>query len=442
MDRWKKRIWKCLPSQWVLYRKRRMQHYMAVSDEELRQHLKRQIQQEIKIGCVILMLLFLCIVGACISGRTGEQTTEITRNPAGGGEAEENVTIDIEGEQFEYSLTVEEEYLTKAERESLFQESFQYLEKEMLCKNPGLNEVRSHLRFLWEIPDKPVEIRWETEDDTLIDTEGNVYNQSMKSGSKVVHIKLMLSYQNDEEEKVYKITIFPRQISGNQKAAENVLAKIRELEKENRTSSILKIPSMIEGAQIKIGDTENPWVFLAGMIAVFGALLIARQWEYENRRKKEVRRASEMEYTNILWQFVLFLEAGFTIPMAWLKIVSDYEKNKKEMPEEKRYVYEQMSYAWRQMELGYSMEEVFLFFSRKMGLRSYAKLMTLFLQNITKGSKHMLDILKTEEHQAFVDRCEQAKRMGEEADTKLLLPMGMMLLNILLLLMVPAYLQL
>ena len=441
MNRWKKRIWKCLPSRWVLYRKRRMQHYMAVSDEELRQHLKRQIQQEIKIGCVILTLLFLCIVGACISGLTGEQTTEITRNPAGGGEAEENVTIDIEGEQFEYSLTVEEEYLTKAERESLFQESFQYLEKEMLCKNPGLNEVRSHLRFLWEIPDKPVEIRWETEDDTLIDTEGNVYNQSMKSGSKVVHIKLMLSYQNDEEEKVYKITIFPRQISGNQKVAENVLAKIRELEKENRTSSILKIPSMIEGAQIKIGDTENPWVFLAGMIAVFGALLIARQWEYENRRKKEVRRASEMEYTNILWQFVLFLEAGFTIPMAWLKIVSDYEKNKKEMPEEKRYVYEQMSYAWRQMEFGYSMEEVFLFFSRKMGLRSYAKLMTLFLQNITKGSKHMLDILKTEEHQAFVDRCEQAKRMGEEADTKLLLPMGMMLLNILLLLMVPAYLQ-
>ena len=219
------------------------------------------------------------------------------------------------------------------------------------------------------------------------------------------------------------------------------MAKIQELEKENRTSSILKIPSMIEGAQIKIGDNETPWVFLAGMIAVFGALLIARQWEYENRRKKEVRRASEMEYSNILWQFVLFLEAGFTIPMAWLKIVSDYEKNKKEMPEEKRYVYEQMSYAWRQMELGYSMEEVFLFFSRKMGLRSYAKLMTLFLQNITKGSKHMLDILKTEEHQAFVDRCEQAKRMGEEADTKLLLPMGMMLLNILLLLMVPAYLQ-
>jgi hypothetical protein len=67
--------------------------------------------------------------------------------------------------------------------------------------------------------------------------------------------------------------------------------------------------------------------------------------------------------------------------------------------------------------------------------------MTLFLQNMTKGSKNMLEILKNEEQQAFLIRCEQAKRMGEEADTKLLLPMGMMLLDILLLLMVPAYLQ-
>ena len=53
----------------------------------------------------------------------------------------------------------------------------------------------------------------------------------------------------------------------------------------------------------------------------------------------------------------------------------------------------------------------------------------------------MLDILKSEEQEAFINRCEQAKRMGEEADTKLLLPMGVMLLNILILLMIPAFLQ-
>ena len=100
-----------------------------------------------------------------------------------------------------------------------------------------------------------------------------------------------------------------------------------------------------------------------------------------------------------------------------------------------------MAYAYHRMELGEPQEKVFDIFSRKMAMKSYSKLMTLFLQNLTKGSKNMLDILKTEEQIAFANRCEQAKRMGEEADTKLLLPMGVMLLNILLLLMVPAFMQ-
>jgi hypothetical protein len=121
--------------------------------------------------------------------------------------------------------------------------------------------------------------------------------------------------------------------------------------------------------------------------------------------------------------------------------VTDYEKKKYRISEERQYVYNQMSFAYHQLELGYSAEQVFRLFSEKMQLKSYSKLMTLFLQNITKGSKNMLEILRNEEQQAFTIRCEQAKRMGEEADTKLLLPMGIMLLNILLLLMIPAYLQ-
>lgn len=170
-------------------------------------------------------------------------------------------------------------------------------------------------------------------------------------------------------------------------------------------------------------------------------LLVARQWEYEKKQMEEMRHASELEYSNILWQFILLLEAGFTIRSAWKKIVQDYEKQKADMQKSRRYVYEQMAYAYHRMELGEPQEKAFDIFSRKMAMKSYSKLMTLFLQNLTKGSKNMLDILKTEEQIAFANRCEQAKRMGEEADTKLLLPMGVMLLNILLLLMVPAFMQ-
>lgn len=437
----KEKIWNQIPKRWLQFRKQRMQMYVAASEVKLNELLKDQILKELKIGSVIIVLLLLCLTGAVISNFVWEKTVNIQRNAAGEGESQEQITIDIDGEKFKYEIPISEKTYTKKEREQLFEDSFQYLEKEILKENVSLSEIRSNINLLWEIPDNPIEVRWNLEDESIIDLEGNVHNEKMKSGSKLVHVQLILTYQNFEKEKVYELTIYPRKVSKSQEKAESVLSEIKKIESMNRTSTSFQIPSVIKDVKIQSGHQKNRWLAAVGIIMVSGILLIARQWENENQQRKNVKKASELEYSNILWQFVLLLEAGFTIQMAWKKIVSDYEKKKSKMPEERRYVYEQMSYSYHQMELGYSLEQVFQLFSQKMSIRSYSKLVTLFLQNITKGSKKMLDILKTEENQAFRNRCEQAKRMGEEADTKLLFPMGIMLLNILLLLMVPAYLQ-
>lgn len=435
------KIWNRIPEEWLQFRKHKIEMYIAASEVEINERLKNQILKEVKIGVIIICLLILCLAGALISNFIGEKTIDIQRNAAGEGESQEQITIDIDSEKFKYEIPISEKIYTKKEREKLFDDSFQYLEKEILKENVSMDEIRSDINFLWEIPNNPIEVKWNLEDESIVDLEGNVHNEKMKSGSKLVHVQLTLMYQNFEKEKVYQLTIYPRKVSKNQEKAESILREIKKIEGKNRTSTSFQIPAVIKNVKIQFGNQKNRWLILVGMVMMSGILLIARQWENENQQRKNVKRASELEYSNILWQFVLLLEAGYTIQTAWKKIVSDYEEKKSKMPEERRYVYEQMSYSYHQMELGCSLEEIFHLFSRKMAIRSYSKLMTLFLQNITKGSKKMLDILKTEEDQAFRNRCEQAKRMGEEADTKLLLPMGIMLLNILLLLMVPAYLQ-
>lgn len=440
-DRLEKFLWKRIPKRWILFRKKRMEQYVAATGVQIQEQLQSRILSEVKAGIVLIILFIVCFTVGVITNFIQADMAVIQRNSTGEGESEETVRIKIRDETFEYRLPVSEKKLTKEEETTVFEEGFQYLEKEMLNKNKSMDEIRSHLNLLWEIPNSPLEVKWESEDESVVDLEGKVKNHNLKKGSKVTHLKLILSYQNAEKEKVYSLTIYPRSISENQAKAEAVLEEIKNRERKDRTASDLQIPLKINGATIQLGDKKNAWMLLAGFLLLAGVLLAARQWENEKKKKDDVRKASELEYSNILWQFVLLLEAGFTIRTAWDKILSDYEKRKDQMREERRFVYEQMSYAYHQMELGSSMEQMFQTFSGKMQLPVYSKLMTLFLQNITKGSRNMLQILKTEERQAFTDRCEQAKRMGEEADTKLLFPMGIMLLNILLLLMVPAYLQ-
>ena len=438
---WAERIYESLPERFRQKREGRIRRYAIGTEVEMKQEIREQVVGEVRMVVVLLLLLLFCVIGAIWYSGMQRQTIKIERNAAGDGETTERVEIQVEGETYTYELPVSEEIYTKEEEKQAFKDAFSYLEKEMLGENVSLNQVRSDLTFLWEIPDSPMEVRWEFEDENMVDMEGKVYNENLEKNNIITHVKAILTYQGSVEEKVYTIIICPKKRTKNEQKAWGIWERIQNIEKNSRTSHFFQLPSALSKVKVQIEGRRNPWMLLLIFLILLIPLLVARQWEYEKKQMEEMRHASELEYSNILWQFILLLEAGFTIRSAWKKIVQDYEKQKADMQKSRRYVYEQMAYAYHRMELGEPQEKVFDIFSRKMAMKSYSKLMTLFLQNLTKGSKNMLDILKTEEQIAFANRCEQAKRMGEEADTKLLLPMGVMLLNILLLLMVPAFMQ-
>ena len=65
----------------------------------------------------------------------------------------------------------------------------------------------------------------------------------------------------------------------------------------------------------------------------------------------------------------------------------------------------------------------------------------MLTQNLRKGSKGLSELLRAEADQAFEERKAAAKKRGEEAGTKLLVPMFMMLSTVLLIVIVPAFLS-
>ena len=80
-------------------------------------------------------------------------------------------------------------------------------------------------------------------------------------------------------------------------------------------------------------------------------------------------------------------------------------------------------------------------FGRRCGLQQYMKLSSLLEQNRKNGSKNLRDTLKVEMAEAFEQRKHQARRLGEEAGTKLLLPLFMMLSVVMVVIAVPALME-
>lgn len=80
-------------------------------------------------------------------------------------------------------------------------------------------------------------------------------------------------------------------------------------------------------------------------------------------------------------------------------------------------------------------------FGKRCGIPSYMKLAALLEQNRKNGSKRLRDTLRVEMAEAFEQRKHQARRLGEEAGTKLLLPLFLLLAVVMVMVALPALME-
>ena len=72
------------------------------------------------------------------------------------------------------------------------------------------------------------------------------------------------------------------------------------------------------------------------------------------------------------------------------------------------------------------------------GVVVYRKLGTMLSQNLRKGSCGMTELLRKETEEAFEERKNAAKKLGEEAGTKMMIPLFMMLAVVFAIVIMPA----
>ena len=105
-------------------------------------------------------------------------------------------------------------------------------------------------------------------------------------------------------------------------------------------------------------------------------------------------------------------------------------------------VYREMRTALNQMETGTPEIRAYGEFGRRIGLGCYIKFASLLGNSVSTGGKDLRRLLEEEMETAFRQRKELALRKGEEASTKLLIPMFLMLGVVMVMVVAPAFLSL
>lgn len=372
-----------------------------------------------------------------IDGRQ-ERETQIARGEPGQGVVEKEFLVDISGEMEDYPLKLEiaEKKLTAAQRKEYLEEAEKELDALILGENPSKDEVTEALYLPEYLQEGAVEAVYRFSDYDIFHSDGTLRQEPERP--TVVEVTAELTCQEEVCLYQFPIRVVPKEKSRPEQLVGKLEALVSAQNRQEDTDFVT-LPAEVDGKAVgwrqKMGNRSLMMV-LMGAAAAVGIFL--REKEEIKRRQAEREKQMLMDYAGIAGKFSLLLGAGMNISLAWEKIALAYQKKRKRGEIEMRFAYEEMLNTLHEIRDGTGELQAYENFGNRCQLGVYRRLSALIVQNVRKGAEGMQKLLEQEEWEAYEQRKARAKQAGEEAGTKLLLPMGIMLVIVLAVLVIPA----
>lgn len=310
--------------------------------------------------------------------------------------------------------------------------------EEILGENPSLQEVRHDLILPTEKPGG-IRIAWRSSEPEVLDEDGTIFaGWESDSGTQVtLQAEMTDGFYRDEME--VSAIVYPPEKSEAEQLASQLVKQVEQEAAKQPGAVQVALPREFEGRTLRFRKETGTEYLLFPVLGVVLAMFFhwqAKNTEMEARKKRE--KQLQYDYADLVYQLMVFTGAGLTVSRAWKQIVDNYEKRLGNGTSQPRAVYEEMEIALGEMENGRPESQAVSRFGERCQLNEYRRLSSILGQNRHTGMKNLQELLAQEMDTAWEQQKQAAKRLGEEAGTKLLLPLFLMLLVVMVLVMVPA----
>lgn len=345
------------------------------------------------------------------------------------------------GEEEQFTISVFPYQLSKEEIQALLEELREELPWRILGQNPSAKEVTEELLLESYFAGYPFEIEWKSSNPEIVSNAGMV---GMVDEATEVILTAELFYGEAEWEEQISVIVIPPAISEEERMKLELAEMLETTEMSSRDMKEWLLPAEYQGSKLvwkEMIQDNGPALWLASIaIAVVVFLMSDKDLHDEwNERREEMKRA----YPDIVQKLVLYLGAGMTVRAAFQRIALEYEaesrKGKRRKNPQHCTIYEEIQYMCRELQAGISEGTAYEHFGKRTGVQEYLRLSTLLAQNLKKGNSTLLQRLKVEAEKASTERLQSSRRLGEEASTKLLLPMVMLLMVVMLMVIIPTF---
>ena len=413
---------------------------------------KLLIHYDKKLWKTIFYVMFCAATIALLTEISGQGVMQnfgkvrINREDYGGNSVNHQLQMQIEGEKSEnVEIQVSPRMYSEEEVQSLFRQAMNKLDQVILGENETADHVVKPLCFPQELEGYPFAISWEPGRYDVMDMNGRINQDAVleedpEGEGVLVKITGILRYGTEEAAYNTQVLVFA-DVEETETIRNQVLNAARQAEEVSREEKSFVLPERVNGRTVRWRFRKEskvmPVLMLGAVICVF---LVVQERQKKEKQRKDRKEQMLFDYPEIVSQFTMLMGAGMTAKNVWKKITADY-CGQKERGGRVRDAYEEMVITLQEMQSGIPEAECYERFAARCGLVPYMKMGALLSQNLRKGAKGTSDMLKMEAIQAMEDRKSRARRLGEEAGVKLLLPMLLMLVIVLVIVVVPAFLS-
>ncbi len=318
-------------------------------------------------------------------------------------------------------------------------------------KNLNLSSVYGNLLLKSTYPSLKhldVNIDWHSSDIEYIKPDGTVSLPLKGQASKNIALIAVISKNGFKKEKVFELILKPQELTGEElsiDAAKHELdSYMKELNSSAQSEDFVALPTDLQenngvsiawasGAAVKrdlVSETGISYIALAVMCT----LAIFFIYDSEINKKISMRRRSiQCEFPGFLTKLLLLVNAGMNIGRAWDKIALDQKEDSILVVELRKTMLE--------IKGGIPELQAYEHFAQRCALPEVSKFVSILIQNIRKGSSELVQLLRILNRECWENRKSISRKYGEEASTKLLLPMMLMLVGILIIVATPAFIS-
>lgn len=358
------------------------------------------------------------------------------------GEEDEEIHLNLSAENvldnYDYTLTLGERIPDEEERRQLLKQAEKEIDQDFCREGEELSHVTESVNIRESYVNGLVQASWTFDEDQVVDVNGVIQEDEVPKEGILVKVSAELICYQSRETCEFSFKVFPKEKSRKEQIVADVRKKLTGQSSEEGETYV-RLPDEVDGVKLEWSQDHPRYtvrIVILELLAI-GGLFVANSERRKNERKILLERM-QLDYPEIVSKLLILCGAGMSIKQAWHRIASSYERKRDLGSVKERPAYEEILLTDREMSDGISERKALQGFGERIPLGSYHRFSRLLTESLQKGSKGIDGQLRREAEDAFESRKQLARKLGEEAGTKMLAPMMIMLVIVMAIIIMPA----